>query len=476
LPDYVSAVRVLIVAFAHLDRISEARQWLDRLIQLQPGLTIKTWRSSVAAYSPRLITLIGQGLRRAGLPTDAVAPLAPPDQPSIALLPFVNLSDDPSQEYFADGMVEEIITALSRIPRLFVIARASSFFYKGQTVDARRVGRELGVRYVLEGSVRKAGGLVRITARLLNADNNGHLWADRFEGALADIFELQDQVAVKVAGAIEPTLQIAETRRGADQPTKDLGAYDLYLRALPLLFRLSKEDLAGAATLLDQAISLDANFGPALAFASVCHMRLAMDGWVSDSDQSRAKAVSFARHAIELAGNDPVALANAAYTLQAFGEDVTTTTALVDRALALNPSYARGWYISAWMRLASGLPDLALEHIEKSLRLSPREYVGTPLLVTSWVHFISRRFSVAAEHFRLAICQVPGSPWPYRGLAACFAHLEQLDNANEVINQLRVIGAIAIPSHLDPANSELDRLLHSGLLLATGSAARSSSG
>jgi TolB-like protein/class 3 adenylate cyclase len=197
-------------------------------------------------------------------------PLPLPDKPSIAVLPFQNMSGDPDQEYFADGMVEEIITALSRIRWLFVIARNSSFTYKRQAVDVKQVGRELGVRYVLEGSVRKAGRRVRITAQLIDALSGTHLWADRFDGSLEDVFELQDAVAVSVSGVVEPTLQAAETRRSAERPTKDLTAYDLYLRAVPHFLAHHRDHMTQALDLIGQAIERDPHYGPALALAAIC--------------------------------------------------------------------------------------------------------------------------------------------------------------------------------------------------------------
>jgi adenylate cyclase len=206
----------------------------------------------------------------AAMPVAASPSLPLPEKPSIAVLPFQNMSGDPEQEYFADGMVEEIITALSRIRWLFVIARNSTFFYKGRSPDVKQIGRELGVRYVLEGSIRKGGGRVRITAQLIEAETNTHLWADRFDGSLEDVFDLQDKVAVSVAGVIEPTLVAAEITRATARPTKDLQAYDLYLKALPRLFQFSKEGLFEAAELFAQAITRDPQYGPALALASVC--------------------------------------------------------------------------------------------------------------------------------------------------------------------------------------------------------------
>ena len=250
------------------------------------------------------------------VPEPAVLPL--PDKPSIAVLPFQNMSGDPEQEYFADGMVEEIITALSRIRWLFVIARNSSFTYKGEAVDVKQVGRELGVRYVLEGSVRKGGNRVRITAQLIDALTGTHLWADRFDGSLEDIFALQDRVAISVAGVIEPALQAAETARSVNRPTNDLTAYDLYLRAYPTLWSSARQ-IPQALRLLEQAIARDPRYGPALAVAALCCFRLLYDDRSEDPEADRLKGAEYARRALEVAGDDPGVLANAAYALAFFG-------------------------------------------------------------------------------------------------------------------------------------------------------------
>src|SRR5207302_108165 len=243
------------------------------------------------------------------LPVETTPTLALPDKPSIAVLPFQNMSGDPEQEYFVDGMVEEIITALSRIRWLFVIARNSSFTYKGQAVDVKRVGRELGVRYVLEGSVRKGGGRVRITAQLIEAETGTHLWAERFDGTLEDVFDLQDQVATSVAGVIEPTLQFAEIRRAAVRPTNDLTAYDLYLRALPQFISITKQGVSQALHLAEQAIERDPNYGPALGIAGLCYWHLT-NTW-SDQPENRPKAIDRAQRALQAANNDPGIIANA---------------------------------------------------------------------------------------------------------------------------------------------------------------------
>jgi adenylate cyclase len=263
-----------------------------------------------------------------------------PDKPSIAVLPFQNISGDPEQEYFADGMVEEIITALCRMRWLFVIARNSSFTYKGQAVDVKQVGRQLGVRYLLEGSVRRTAGRVRITAQLIDAETGAHLRADRFDGALEDVFELQDRVALSVAGVIEPTLQAAEVQRSARRPVNDLGAYDLYLRAYAMLVSPARR-VAEMAGLLDQAIARNPDFGPALGLAAVFHVNSHVHDWGEDPEDDRRKGLERGRRALLVAGDDPAVIVDAAFALGYFGEDIDAMIALVERALALNPSSAR---------------------------------------------------------------------------------------------------------------------------------------
>jgi TolB-like protein/class 3 adenylate cyclase len=347
------------------------------------------------------------------------APVLPlPEKPSIAVLPFANMSGDPEQEYFADGMVEEIITALSRIRWLFVIARNSSFTYKGQNVDVKHVGRELGVRYVLEGSVRKAGQRVRITGQLIDALTGTHLWAERFDGSLEDVFDLQDKVATSVAGVIEPTLQVAEMRRSVGRPTIDLTAYDLYLRALAALFPITKERIREALGLLEQAIAIDRHYGPALSWAAICRRYL----WAEESETSRQEAIDLARQALDVGENDPGILANAAQVLAYLGEDIGAMIGLVDRALALNPSFARGWHVSGGLRIWAGQPDLAIEHIETALRLSPRERMSQRLFVMGIAYFFKRRFDEAVAKLLLSIQDHPGFPPSYRAKIGANRH------------------------------------------------------
>jgi adenylate cyclase len=395
-------------------------------------------------------------------------PLPLPDKPSIAVLPFQNMGGDHEQEYFADGMVEEIITALSRIRWLFVIARNSSFTYKGQAVDVKRVGRELGVRYVLEGSVRKGGNRVRITAQLIEAETGAHLWADRFDGSLEDVFDLQDKVASSVVGVIEPTLQAAETSRSSRRPINDLTAYDLYLRAYSM-FLSPARNVSDVLRLLDQVIERDPNYGPALAWAAICHFLCDFNGWGGDFEVNRRMGVDRGRRALLVAGDDPTVLANGALALGYFGEDIGAMIELAERALALNPSFARGWHVSGLLRFWAGKPDIAIEHVENSLRLSPRARVGWGLAVIGWAHFAARRFDQAVPKFHLAIQEDP-IPATYLGLAASYAQMGRLDQARGILAQ-RPAGS---PTSVTPIFAESWRdpehrqLLVSGLRLAAG--------
>jgi adenylate cyclase len=389
------------------------------------------------------------------------------DKPSIAVLPFANMSGDPEQEYFADGMVEEIITALSRIRWLFVIARNSSFTYKGQSLDVKQVGRELGVRYVLEGSVRKAAGRVRITAQLIDAVTGTNLWADRFDGSLEDVFELQDQVAISVAGVIEPALKAAETARSAHRPTNDLTAYDLYLRGYEVALSAARQ-VPDALRLMEHAIERDPRYGPALAWAGFCCFRLLVDARSKDQDADRLKGINFARRALEVGGDDPAVLANAALALAYFGEDIGAMMALIDRALALNPNFARGWHVSGDLRLWAGQLDVAIEHEEVSLRLSPRARVGPSSSVMGYAHFLARRFDEAVPKLLLAIQDNPTAPNPLRNLASCYAHMRQLEDARDIVTRLRAITDAVIPDLSYLRNPEHRELFLSGLRLAAG--------
>jgi tetratricopeptide (TPR) repeat protein len=365
-------------------------------------------------------------------------------------------------------MVEEIITALSRIRWLFVIARNSTFTYKGQAVEIKQVGSELGVRYVLEGSVRRAAGRVRITAQLIDAANGAHLWADRFDGSLENVFELQDQVGASVAGVIEPALQAAEIRRSVGRPTTDLSAYDFYLRALAALNQIMKDRVLEGLGLLEQAIAIDRHYGPALSWAAMCHMWLVIDGWTEDPETSGRHATDLARRALQVAENDPGILASAALVLAWFGEDIGAMIGLVDRALALNPSYAHGWQLSSNIRVWAGEPDLAIEHVETSLRLSPRQRMGLPLFMLGMAYFFKRRFEEAAAKLLLSVQDDPGHTPSYRFLAACYAHMGRPDAARAMVSRVRAITPQIMPSSLPFRMPEDRDLFLSGLRLAAG--------
>jgi adenylate cyclase len=351
-----------------------------------------------------------------------------------------------------------------------VIARHSSFTYKGQAIDVKRVGRELGVRYVLEGSVRKGGGRVRITAQLIDATNGAHLWADRFNGLLEDVFELQDNVASRVAGVIEPALQAAETARSANRPTNDLTAYDLFLRGHSM-YLSSARQIPEALRLMEQSIARDPRYAPALAWAAFCCHRLVMDSRSEDLGADRRKGVDFARRALEVAGDDPVILANSASALAYFGEDIDAMMALVDRALALNPNYARGWQMSGTLRVWAGQPDTAIEHIRNALRLSPRARVGNSILLLGAAHFCARRFGEAVPNLLLAVQEDPSLSGSYRLLAACYAHMGRLNEAHEAVRQLRTMSSVVIPDYRYLRNPEHQELYLSGLRAAMGAAA-----
>jgi len=393
----------------------------------------------------------------------------PADGPSIAVLPFQNMSEAPDQEYFADGMVEDIITALSRIRRLFVIARNSTFVYKGRAVDVRQVGRELSVRYVLEGSVRRAGDRVRITAQLLDAASGAHLWADRFDGTIEDVFELQDNVASSVAGVIEPTLEREEYRRSIRRPTDDLTAYDLYLQARFTRSPASRESTMRALELAERALERDPDYGSALAEAAGCQMNMLGGGWTDDPEATRDKGIDLARRALRVAGDDPYIVANAALAFGYFGENIATAIGLADRSLELNPSYARGWLVSGQLRLWAGQYDLGIEHLERVYRFSPNEGRRSHIYHTIGMgHFFARRVEKAAEMFAFALQELSGWPPTLRFMAACLAHLGRLEEAHEMVTRLRALTPVVIP---DASNWRIpqDRdFFLQGLRLAAG--------
>ena len=299
----------------------------------------------------------------------ATAPLAMPDRPSIAVLPFQNLGGDPEQEYFADGMVEDIITGLSRINWLFVIARNSTFVYKGKAVDVKQVGRELGVRYVLEGSVRKGGNRIRITGQLIETETGAHLWAERYDGALEDVFDLQDRISETVIGVIEPNIRSAEIQRARRKPPENLGAYDLYLQALPHMASIMPEHANIGIGLLEQALRLDPEYAVAHAYLAWGYEMRVVRGGFNAAD--RDAAMRHARAALAHGTDDPTAQAIAALTMLHLGHDFPAAASAVARALELNNSCAIAYFFGAHINAFSGDIAIARDYAERGLRLSP---------------------------------------------------------------------------------------------------------
>jgi TolB-like protein/Tfp pilus assembly protein PilF len=323
-----------------------------------------------------------------GQPKYSAEPLPLPDKPSIAVLPFTNMSDDPGQDYFADGMVEDIVTALSHMRWLFVIARNSSFTYKGRAVDVKQAGRELGVRYVLEGSVRKAGNRVRISGQLIDAATGANLWADRFDGALEDVFELQDQVTASVVGAIAPKLQQAEIERSKRKPTDSLDAYDHFLRGMAGIHTWEREAQNEALSHFYKAIELDANFASAYGMAARCYSWRKLCGWTTEPEKETSEAVRLARRAAQIGQDDALALCTAGIALAYVAGLLEDGDALIEKALALNPNLAWAWMFSGWVKIYLGDPEVAIERETRAMRLSPHD-----------PHLFNMQAAIAAGHF-----------------------------------------------------------------------------
>jgi TolB-like protein len=384
--------------------------------------------------------------------TDPVAPsatvLALPDKPSVAVLPFQNMSSDPEQDYFSDGIGEDIITALSRIRWLFVTARNSSFTYKGRAVSVQQVSRELGVRYVLEGSVRKAANRVRITGQLIDGITGTHLWAERFEGTLDDIFELQDQVATGVVGAMAPQLERAEIERALRKPTPSLNAYDFYLRGMAKLHRGTRDSVDEALTQFGNAIRLDPGFATAHAMAAWCHFWRKVNGWTSDGSTEAAEGARLARCAVELGRDDAVALARSGHVFGHLADDLDSGIALLDRARILNPNLASAWFLGGFLRVWRGEPEAAIDLFAQAMRLSPldpelyRMQAGMAI-----AHLFAGRFDDASSWAEKSFWNLPSFLMVVSVVAASHAlagrtraarqamqHLRQLDPALRISN------------------------------------------
>jgi TolB-like protein len=365
--------------------------------------------------------------------------LALPDKPSIAVLPFTNLSGDPEQDYFADGMVEDIITALSHFKALFVIARNSSFTYKGRAVDVKQVGRELGVRYVLEGSVRKAANRVRITGQLVDTATGAHLWADRFDGGLGDIFDLQDQVTESVVGAIAPAVEKAEIERAKRKPTESLDAYSLYLRGLAAFYQFgNRQANEEALRLFNSAIELDPDFAAAYGRAASCYVFAEGHGWISVTANEIAEVTRLAQRAVELGKDDAIALAASGHALMYVVRDLEVGAALIDRALVLNSNLAVAWNWGGWVKNFLGEPEAAIERFARAMRLSPLDpLVAAMRAGTAHAHFLLGRYDQAASWAAMALQDNPDYQPGLRTAAASNAIAGRPEQAHKAMARLR---------------------------------------
>jgi len=429
---------------------SEVEGKLDFGLEDRGEQQLKNISKPVRAYA------VHAGAHRA--PTDRLSWLPPlPNKPSIAVLPFENMSGDPEQEYFADGMVEEIITALSRFKSFFVIARNSSFTFKGRAVDIKEVGRRLGVRYVLEGSVRKASGKVRITVQLIDASSGIHLWSDRFEGELENIFELQDQVASGVVGAIDPKLLEAEMARVKRKVPANYDAYDCFLRAWALIHQWTAKGREEALRLFYRAIELDPDYGQAYAVATMCYGWRKVDGLATDPDNERCETERLAREAIRLGRDDAFSLCHAGLALAQVVGELNEGAALIERALALNPNLAGSWNMGGWVRLWLNQPDSAIDHFARAMRLSPLDFgFHAAETGTAFAHIRAGRYEEASLWAERALRGLPKSADAAQAVALSSALVGDLEKAKEAIRRLleiapnRRISTALISRNLSP--------------------------
>jgi TolB-like protein len=353
------------------------------------------------------------------------------------------MSGDAEQEYFADGVVEEIIVGLSRISALSVIARNSSFIYKGRAVDVKQVGRELGVRYVLEGSVRKAASQVRITGQLIDATNGAHLWAERFDGSLEDIFDLQDQVTANVVGSIATRLEQVEIERAKRKPTESLDAYDYFLRGMAKYYQRDRAAIDEALRLFHKAIELDADFAAAYGMAAWCYGWRKINGWITDYAKETTETARLARRAAELGQDNAIALSRSAHALAFVVGDLDPAATFADRAVMLNPNLAGAWYASGWVRVYRGEPEVAIEHFARAMRLSPLDpQIIASQAGTAFAHLLAGRYDDASSWAEKALWVHTHFLTPIRIAAASNALAGRIAQAQKAMARLR---------ELDPA-------------------------
>jgi adenylate cyclase len=362
--------------------------------------------------------------------------LAKPDKPSIVVLPFDNMNADPDQEYFADGIVEAITAELAKVKSFFVIARNSAFTYKGRQFDIRDVGRELGVAYALEGSVQRAGNRIRITAQLIETENGAHVWAKRFDGSLDDIFELQDDITEQVAGALQPSITLAEIERTARKRPQEFGAYDFTMQALPHCWHLEKDETAKALGYLEQALAIDPQFPLALSLTAWCHAQRSVYNWTDDVEGTKAKSLELAELAASQSGGDPLVLAvlGTAHTIV---RNYGTARILLERAVSIDPNSAWAWSRLGWLEAYGANYEAALPHFEKARRLSPFD----PLNFNTYVGMASAlegagRYDEAVAYFEKALHERPQATWIYRSYVSALVGAGRMDQARQAFGKL----------------------------------------
>lgn len=417
-------------------------------------------RRALGPDAELLRTVHGLGYRLTVTPAPEAAALPLPDRPSIAIMPFADLSADGGQDYFADGMVEEIVTVLARFKSIFVIGSGSTLAFRGTAVSPQEVGRRFGVRYVLDGSIRRHQGRVRIAVKLSDAASGAQVFAERFEDRLEDVFALQDKVALSVAGQIEPTIQVAETRRASARPIASLGCYELYLRAWALERTFVKANVLQAHELVMRAIELDPTFAPALALAAICHRVIFNFRWSDDPERVRREGIDLARRALRTGADDATVLANVASALIFLARDPWESVELIDRAFALNPGSATVWFYSGVLRLQIGHTAVGLQHLETALRLDPAGPARPNLMgFMGQGHFQERRFAEAIPCL-MQLVQETDSPRGYAFLAATLGQLGRLEDAAEALAGYRELTSQPIDDYgsmflKDPAHFRL---------------------
>ena len=362
--------------------------------------------------------------------------LALPDKPSIAVLPFDNMSGDPEQEYLADGITEDLITALSKIRWFFVIARNSTYTYKGEAVEVTQVAKDLGVRYVLEGSVRKAGNRVRVTAQLIDATTGHHVWAERYDREIEDIFDLQDEMSQTIVGAVEPELSAAERERALSKPPENLDAWESYQRGLWHMWSGERDGHLPALNLLKRATDLDPSFAPAYAYRSYVHYRNVILGWTEDTQRDLEEGMTLAKKALALDDKDPVAYfaVGRIHMMQGQHDD---SIASLETAIELNPSFAQAYHGLGMALTLAGRLDDAKEALIMSERLSPRDPINWASTAVHALACILSRDYEEAVHWARKTIQNPRSTgyWPQAVLAAALAHLGQMDEARAAVTE-----------------------------------------